>query len=544
MAEYLGLSTPGLVCSLGLDRETILRRALAGDTSGMVPLEGVLPDGLATPFGAVALPPEALSAPGAASRCEAMIFAAADQIAAEIEALRARVPAHRIGIVLGTSNSTMEEFTSSLDIIDMAAPACALKARLGLSGPAFCVSTACSSSAKAFASARRLVTGGVCDAVLVGGVDSMARVVVNGFHALESMSTELAAPLMQDRRGINLGEAAAIFILERNRGPVALLGVGESSDAYHLTAPHPDGLGAEASMRAALRDAHLAPSDIDYVNLHGTGTPYNDSMEALAVARVFGDAIPPCSSTKPMTGHTLGAAGALEIALCHLLLAHAPDRLLPHVAGGTFDPALPAIPLATTAPAPRPVRTILSNSFAFGGSNATIVVGTAPAGATAEALPLEDLLPHARPMILLSGYDPASFTETSLDAFVTPAPADVFFDHTLGGTPAWTALEYMAQTVACHVGLIRRAAGLGAAVGYVLGSRSISLPLAVFRAGVTYTVHCERLFADSSFGSFATSMRDPEGNVVASAALSFYQPTEDDCAAPAISAHTPTPPTA
>ena len=198
--------------------------------------------------------------------------------------------------------------------------------------------------------------------------------MVNGFHALEAISPELTRPLSADRNGINLGEGAALFLLRKageGETGVELLGVGESSDAHHLTAPDPEGRGAEASMRAALADAGLGPSDIDYINLHGTGTTYNDAMECGAVRRVFGDATP-CTSTKPLTGHTLGAAGAIEAALCWIALK-AGKGVPPH-----------RVPSVDTSLAPFPVpgvgndtvfKTALSNSFAFGGSNATVILG-------------------------------------------------------------------------------------------------------------------------------------------------------------------------
>ena len=206
--------------------------------------------------------------------------------------------------------------------------------------------------------------------MLVGGADAKTRTVIEGFHALESLAPDLTRPLSADRDGINLGEGAAVFVMRREGAGVALLGVGESSDAHHLTAPDPEGKGAEAAMRAALADANLAPDEVGYVNLHGTGTVYNDAMECAAVRRVFGDRVA-CSSTKPLTGHCLGAAGAIEAALCYLVLRE--NRgLPPHV--GPVDPALAPFPIPRVGDT-IPVRVILSNSFAFGGSNASVVLG-------------------------------------------------------------------------------------------------------------------------------------------------------------------------
>ncbi len=368
------LTDLGMVSALGIGVAETERRLFAGDTSGMKPLGG-LTLGDSTVFGFAPLPPAAFAA--APTRVAALVDEAMRQLGPALAALKREVPPGRIGVVIGTSNSTMEEFTDNPDRIDMAYPAERIRSDWGLGGPAWSVSTACSSSAKAFASARRLIDGGICDAVVVGGADAHTRTVVEGFHALEALSAKPTRPLCADRDGINLGEGAAIFLMRRTEDVgggvrrVALLGVGESSDAHHLTAPDPEGRGAEAAMRAALADAGLGPSEIDYVNLHGTGTSRNDAMECAAVRRVFGDATP-CSSTKPLTGHCLGAAGAIEAALCWIALRRG-KGLPPHVAG-PLDPELATFPVPQVGDA-RPIRTALSNSFAFGGSNASVVLG-------------------------------------------------------------------------------------------------------------------------------------------------------------------------
>ena len=372
------LTDLGIVSALGIGVAETERRMFAGDTSGMKPIDGLV-GGDSTVFGFAPLPPaEFVAAP---TRVGALVDAALKQIEPALSALKKEISPARIGAVIGTSNSTMEEFTDNPDKIDMAYPAERIRERCGIGGPCWSVSTACSSSAKVFASARRLLENGICDAVIVGGADAHTRTVVEGFHALEALSPKLTRPLCADRDGINLGEGAALFILRAgapssvSRLPsspvVSLLGVGESSDAYHLTAPDPEGKGAEASMRAALADARLEPSEIDCINLHGTGTTYNDSMECAAVRRVFGDAVP-CSSTKPLTGHCLGAAGAIEAALCWITLKRG-KGLPPHCAA-PVDAALAPFPIPQVGDE-RPLRTVLSNSFAFGGSNASIVLG-------------------------------------------------------------------------------------------------------------------------------------------------------------------------
>ena len=364
------LSALGVVSALGVGEAETTRRLFAADASGMKAL-GPLSGGDMTVFGFAPLGEAEFSS--APTRISALIDAAMAQIENDLAELVASVPENRIGVVIGTSNSTMEEFTANPDKIDMAYPAVQIARRYGLKGPAWSVSTACSSSAKVFASARRLIADDICDAVIVGGADAWTRTVVEGFHSLEALSPRRTRPLAADRDGINLGEGAAIFIMRRGGlgEGVSLMGVGESSDAYHLTAPDPQGGGAEASMRAALADAGLEPGDIDYVNLHGTGTTYNDTMECAAVLRVFGTAVA-CSSTKPLTGHCLGAAGAIEAALCYLALKRG-EGAPPHAVDGV-DRSLAPFPVPALGDT-TVVKTALSNSFAFGGSNATVILG-------------------------------------------------------------------------------------------------------------------------------------------------------------------------
>lgn len=361
------LTDLGIVSALGRGVAETERRLFAGDTSGMKPIGG-LTEGGSTMFGPALLSGDEFAA--APTRIGALVGEALRQLAAPFDRLFGEVPREKIGAVIGTSNSTMEEFTDNPDRIDMAYPAELVKRKLGLGGPAWSVSTACSSGAKALAAARRLLETGVCDAVITGGADARTRIVVEGFNSLESLSPRLTRPLCADRDGINLGECAALFIMRRGGEGVRFAGVGESSDAHHLTAPDPRGAGAEAAMRLALADAGIEPGGIDYINLHGTGTVYNDAMECAAVRRVFGDGTP-CSSTKPMTGHCLGAAGAVEAALCWLALVR--RRGMPPHCAGPVDAELAPFPV----PAPgdtAEVRIVLSNSFAFGGSNASIVL--------------------------------------------------------------------------------------------------------------------------------------------------------------------------
>ncbi len=250
-----------------------------------------------------------------------------------------------------------------------------VRAALGLAGPAYVVSTACSSSAKVFASAQRMIEAGIVDAAVVGGVDSLCMTTLYGFKSLELMSADICRPWDAQRAGLSLGEGAAFALLERDPQHVAawLLGAGESSDGHHMSSPHPEGAGAAAAMRGALAAASLAPGEVDYLNLHGTGTAGNDAAEARAVHDVFGDALP-ASSTKGFTGHTLGAAGGVEAAIAILALQHG---FMP--AGLNLQQQDPALPTNYLRELRRePLSVVASNSFGFGGSNACLLFGVAP----------------------------------------------------------------------------------------------------------------------------------------------------------------------
>lgn len=247
----------------------------------------------------------------------------------------------------------------------------------GLRGPAAVVSSACSSSAKVFGSARRMLEAGLIDAAIVGGVDSLCLTTLYGFNSLGLLSAQACRPFDRQRDGISIGEAAMFGLLERATpdlpdAAVLLLGIGESSDAYHMSSPHPEGLGAQMAMQEALAMAGLQAADIDYINLHGTATPSNDAAEAKAVNAVFGTRTP-CSSSKGATGHTLGAAGGIEAVFCALALQHG---LLPAGLNTTeLDPALELDYLLANRE--QPLSRVISNSFGFGGTNCSLIFGRA-----------------------------------------------------------------------------------------------------------------------------------------------------------------------
>lgn len=317
---------------------------------------------------------------------------AQDGFESAVAAARARYGADRIALLVGTSTSGILETEHAYRRRDPRTGALPsdyrfqtthnlyavtdfVRRALGLRGPAATVSTACSSSAKVFASAARLIQLGLCDAAVVGGVDSLCLNTLYGFASLELLSPEPCRPCDADRRGISIGEAAGFALLERPQNArahagVALLGVGESSDAYHMSTPHPDGEGAALSMQRALASAGLKPADIDYINMHGTASLINDAMEDKAIARVFGRATP-ASSTKGWTGHALGAAGITEAVISALCIQ---DGLMPgNLNARALDPAFTSELLLQNRRAV--VRRVLSNSFGFGGSNASLILG-------------------------------------------------------------------------------------------------------------------------------------------------------------------------
>ncbi len=307
-------------------------------------------------------------------------------IADELDAMKATTPPDRIGVVIGTSTTGIEEgltpLKSRLDSgqwdpdyefsdQELGDTARFLADQIGALGPVWTVSTACTSGGKALASAARLLNAGLADAVVCGGVDSLAALTLNGFAALDSVSPTACAPFSANRCGINIGEGGALFILSHAPGPWRLAGWGESSDAYHMSSPQPDGEGAEIALQQAMQRAGVNVGQIGFIHLHGTATPLNDQMESRLVSRLFGPDTP-CASTKGMTGHTLGAAGAVQGALNLMALD---DQIYPpHVYDGEYDPELPTIRLTRPQErADQPVDHILSTSYAFGGSNVALV---------------------------------------------------------------------------------------------------------------------------------------------------------------------------
>ncbi|MCC4785436.1 beta-ketoacyl-[acyl-carrier-protein] synthase II [Vibrio splendidus] len=365
--------------------------------SNMVEVSDMLNDGKHTIVGKVAgklpeIPPDLTQY---ATRNNQLALSALNQIKDSIKQAKSQFGADRIAVVIGTSTSGISDgeaaFKHKLAHGEFPEHYHYSKQELGntsefvsqhcaLTGPSYAISTACSSSGRVFLTAQRLLDSGMADAVLVGGVDTLCKLTLNGFHGLEALSTTHCKPFSATRDGINIGEAAAFMLLSKaklvgvnttpNTSNIALLGCGDSSDAHHISAPHPEGNGAEQAMIKALDSAQLQAEDIGYINAHGTATPLNDSMESKAIHRIFANKVP-VSSTKPLTGHTLGAASAIEAAIAWHILKYDLPLPLQKCQDKAEDIEIDLVNCSQKLK----VKNILSNSFAFGGNNISLIFG-------------------------------------------------------------------------------------------------------------------------------------------------------------------------
>jgi 3-oxoacyl-[acyl-carrier-protein] synthase-1 len=393
----LSLSCFTLVTSLGAGQEATLA-ALRKGASGLRPCssEGAP---LPTYIGEVpALDAADLADETAEFDCRNNRLAALalrqDGFAEAVAEARERYGARRVGVFLGTSTSGILQTESAYRRRDPETGALPpdfdyarthntysvadfVRTRLGLCGPAFVVSSACATTAKAFGNAARMIAAGMCDAAIVGGADSLCATTLYGFQSLNVVSEEPCRPFDAERRGISIGEGAGFALLEKSAGSkrgdeILLLGIGESSDAYHMSSPHPEGVGARLAMERALAAADLRASEIDYVNLHGTATLVGDAAEDRAVTDLFG-ARTPCSSTKGHTGHTLGASGIVEAIFSALCLRHEFLPGSPHTQA--VDPGFRSRYLLESWRTR--VDRVISNSFGFGGANCSLLLGRA-----------------------------------------------------------------------------------------------------------------------------------------------------------------------
>ncbi|MBQ3836694.1 MAG: 3-oxoacyl-ACP synthase [Treponema sp.] len=415
MKETLFLSEPGIACAAGNNAADFWRSITAGSQDGLVKVK----THSGREFYAAKIREDALKKTSARYDMRAIQIedAALEQIAPAVQAAKQKYGASRIAVCVGCCDNGSEFSVAghreyfekgafpknySLEIQGADYPATYIKEKFGLAGPAYVFATACSSSGSAMIKAAQLIQAGIVDVAIVGGVDVASDTVLLGFDSLEAVSENKTNPFSAARSGITLGEGAAFFLLSKdkdlaragcggstdsglaNNCSVALLGWGESADASHMTAPLADGSGAFRAMKEALACAALEAGQIDYVNLHGTGTRLNDSMEAKAVAQVFESlaAAVPASSTKPMTGHTLGASSAVELAACWLSIVNndkkssAEIKLPLHVYDGNYDPDLPRLNLiGPETKFNKRINVCMSNSFGFGGCNVSLIIG-------------------------------------------------------------------------------------------------------------------------------------------------------------------------
>ena len=409
------LSSPGLICCAGQNKNELYESCINGSQKGIVikklpcggqfPIRQIpenMPD-IKAPFNIQDTAAYALK-----TRALRIINASIEQIRNDIEKVISEYGEEKIGVCLGTCDNgseasliAHEEFITSgsfpkdynLRFQSASFSAEFIASKFGIKGPVMTVATACASGASAIARGAELIRSGLCKAVIAGGADIVSDTVLFGFHALEALSDEISNPFSKNRKGINLGEGAAFFLLTSSplcsstqadsgtsTSAIELLAYGESSDAYHMTAPGQDGAGPARAMKSALLEAGLEASDIAYVNLHGTGTPLNDKAEALAMKTVFDDYTVQSSSTKPLTGHTLGAAGALEAALCWMALyekkgfpMHCWDREKDDEL--VFYPYISESTPTTQVPLAVKQKACMTNSFAFGGCNVSLILG-------------------------------------------------------------------------------------------------------------------------------------------------------------------------
>lgn len=382
MSRGVFISDYSVACALGGDKAAVAAGLFAA-APNVVRDKAELTDGRAVPVGRM----NGEFGDPNQTRTNRITAHCLAPLTATIEAAKARYGADRLGVIVGTSTSGISESSEAMKVklesgawpssFSLSRQQLGDSARFaaraaGAEGPYYVVSTACTSGARALAAGARLLQADLCDAVVCGGVDSLCDLTLNGFAALDSLSDTTCNPMSANRNGLNLGEGGAFFVLTREPAQFRIAGWGESVDGHHMSAPDPEGKGAERAMRAAFAMADEASDAIDFVHLHGTATPLNDQMEAHVVDRLLGRDVP-CASTKPLTGHTLGAAGAVQAALC--LMAMERGQMPPHVWDGQRDPGLPPIRLAKAGET-ETLKRILSASYAFGGNNAALVLAS------------------------------------------------------------------------------------------------------------------------------------------------------------------------
>lgn len=536
------LSALGIACTLGRGKQEVAKN-LFRHNSNPIKSEWLLGSKKTVPVGKVpfelpALPDTLLSLN---SRNNRLLKVVLDEIKDPIEASIAKYGPARIGIIMATSTSGMFEEEQAFiekhqtgnipaqyhySQSEISSPSIFASQYLGIQGPAYTISTACSSSGNAICSAKRLLKAGICDAVIVGGVDTLCDLTLNGFDSLELLSEKICNPFSKNRNGITIGEGAAVFLATREgtSADIELSGCGESSDAYQICCPEPEGLGAKIAINNAIRDAGLKPDEISYINLHGTGTTLNDSMESVCINRIFGDKLP-CSSTKTLTGHTLGASGTIEAAFLWLALSHEEHGkipLPPHFNDCVADTHLPKIRLTGIGEFASPINgafAVMSNSFAFGGSNVSVILKKL----SQVNFNITELLPHNPPMVLIDHV--VSYQNDFVHCQVTIHPNSPFCKN--GAVPSYIGIEYMAQAAAAWNGLMTRHTGEKPKIGLFLGTRRMELYTPSFNIGDVLDVYAKVVYIDGEMGSFECWI-DLKNIRAAHAKLNVYQPKNNN----------------
>ncbi|MBQ0051788.1 MAG: 3-oxoacyl-ACP synthase [Treponema sp.] len=389
------ISNPGFVCSCGKSPEEFMKNLTSGNQNGISKARcDLVCENSDREFFVGKIQDEMLNSveDKFATRFLQVLDTALDGVRSAVEKAVAKYGAERVAVCVGQCDNgsylsftnhkeffTKGEFPADYDLKAQGAdyPATYISKKFGLNGVSLSFATACSSSASAIIKGKELIKAGIADAVVAGGGDVDSDTVLLGFDSLEAVSHEKANPFSKNRSGITLGEGASFFVLSKDDidgTGIVLAGTGESSDANHMTAPLADGSGAKQAMESALKDAGLEPSEIDYVNLHGTGTHLNDSMEGKGVDLVFGDYKVPCSTIKSMTGHTLGGAASLELAACFYAIKM--QKLPVQAWDKVQDEEIPVLNIVSDSDCckDKEIKICMSNSFAFGGCNASLII--------------------------------------------------------------------------------------------------------------------------------------------------------------------------
>lgn len=370
----------GTISSIGNDILSMYKNALNPENNFLIPDDTII-KGKKFYFAKVKTALEQIKNTKYNIRANRLLLNCVSQIKSEIDNAIKKYGQKRVGVVIGTTNSGVDEYalTGNIDYSQIGNPAGFLHNYLDLKGYYSGVSCACTSGTKAFSSAKKLLENDICDAVITGATDALCKLPSYGFHSLEVLSNEPCNPFSKNRKGINIGEGAAIFLLEKEKSSsclASIVSIGETSDAYHCATPDPEGVEAAAAMQTALDEAGLKYSDIDYINLHGTATLTNDLMEANAVYKIFKNNVA-VSSTKSLTGHCLGACAAVETALCLGIINKNINKegfLLPHKFDGAYDDTLPRLNLVKYGQKVQNIKYIMNNSFGFGGSNTSMII--------------------------------------------------------------------------------------------------------------------------------------------------------------------------